>query len=96
MKRAMFAGAISLSAALSRSSLSHEQGGGDHGGEHIASANDPAIAVAGLIGFGIIAAFHPATGVPALQFPPGCRGDRADGSAVAVTELIFHGEVLSL
>jgi hypothetical protein len=81
---------------MSHFSPSREQGGGDHGGEHIPPAHDPAIAIACLVGFGVIAAFEAAIGVPALQLSRRGCSDRADRSAVAVTELIFHSEVLSL
>jgi hypothetical protein len=55
-----------------------EQGGGDHGGEHITPTYHPAIAVAGLVGFGVVAAFKAAVRVPALQFSRRGCGDGAD------------------
>jgi len=54
---------------LNLSSMSHfspscEQGGGGHGGKHIAVPSDPTIAVTGLVGFGGVAALRLAVRIP--------------------------------
>jgi hypothetical protein len=80
---------------MSESSPSREQGGCDHGSENIAPAHFPAIAISGLVGFRVIAAFKATVRGPSLQLSRRGRRDRTDRAAVAVAEALFHGGILS-